>query len=206
VKEDLNNKDVVLVLATRNAGKIGEIKLGLAGLPIRVTVADDYPGFPEVEETESTLRGNAALKSKALFEFLGRPSLADDTGLEVDALDGRPGVMSARYAGNHCSPADNRVLLMEELANVSQREARFRTVLAFTDASGTTFFEGVCEGQILSVERGTGGFGYDAIFKPEGSDLSFAEMSADRKNAISHRGHAISQFSDFMRDYGRARS
>lgn len=190
-----------LALATRNPGKIEEIKVGLARLHVDVVAIDDYPGFPDVEETEPTLEGNAALKSEALFAYSGVASLADDTGLEVDALDGAPGVLSARFAGEQCIPAENRALLLEKLDGRSDRSARFRTVLAFTDSGGTRFFEGICQGSILLEERGTGGFGYDAIFLPEGSDRSFAELSTELKNELSHRGRAVRSFFEFVRDY-----
>ncbi len=185
-------------MATRNRGKIEEIRIGLAETLIEVRVADDYPGFPEVEETELTLRGNAALKSEALFAFSDVPALADDTGLEVDALGGAPGVMSARYAGDGCTPADNRALLLKSLGGSRNRTAQFRTVLAFTDQTGTRYFEGRCRGTILCEERGSGGFGYDSVFLPEGSDLSFAELPMEEKNRTSHRGRAIRQFFEFI--------
>ncbi len=194
-----NNKVRTIALATRNRGKIEEIRIGLAETLIEVRVADDYPGFPEVEETELTLRGNAALKSEALFAFSDVPALADDTGLEVDALGGEPGVMSARYAGDGCSPADNRALLLESLGGSRNRTAQFRTVLAFTDQTGTRYFEGSCRGTILREERGSCGFGYDSVFLPEGSDLSFAELPMEEKNRMSHRGRAIRQFFEFIR-------
>ena len=193
-----NNKVRIIALATRNRGKIEEIRFGLTDTQVEVRVVDDYPGFPEVEETESTLQGNAALKSEALFAFSGVPALADDTGLEVDALGGEPGVMSARYAGDGCSPADNRALLLKSLDGSRNRTAQFRTVLAFTDQTGTRYFEGRCRGTILSEERGTGGFGYDSIFLPEWSDLSFAELTIEEKNRMSHRARAISQFFEFI--------
>lgn len=196
-----NNKELTIALATRNRGKIDEIVAGLSETTIRVRAADDYPDFPEVDETESTLKGNATLKSEALFAFSGLPSLADDTGLEVDILGGEPGVMSARYAGEGCSPADNRALLLRNLAGSENRVAQFRTVLAFTDHTGTIYFEGSCRGEILSEERGKGGFGYDSIFIPDGSDLSFAELSIEAKNLMSHRGRAMRQFFEFICTY-----
>lgn len=191
----------VIALATRNPGKVDEIKAGLNGRDVDILSVDDFPGFPDVLETESTLEGNAALKSLALFAFSGVASLADDTGLEVDALNGDPGVRSARYAGEDCVPADNRKLLLKNLEGRSDRGARFRTVLSFTDASGTRLFEGTCRGKILLHERGTGGFGYDSIFQPDGSEQSFAEMSTEQKNRLSHRGIAVRKFFDFMQTY-----
>lgn len=191
----------MIALATRNRGKIEEIKLGLDGSPVVLNTIDDYPGFPEVDETEPDLAGNARLKSEALFKFSGVPALADDTGLEVDELDGAPGVISARYAGGRCHPADNRALLLARLADIDNRLARFRTVLAFTDSRGTRYFDGRCDGEILREERGAGGFGYDPIFKPKESLKSFAELTSDEKNRISHRGRALMQFFNFIRGY-----
>lgn len=196
-----NRKATFLALATRNPGKIDEFRLGLSGLPVDVKTIEDYPDFPEVVENAATLEGNARLKSEALFAFAGVPSLADDTGLEVAVLGGEPGVQSARYAGDACCSADNRAKLLEKLSGEQNREARFRTVLAFTDAAGTKFFEGVCRGVILTEERGEGGFGYDRIFKPAVSHYSFAELSAEEKNRISHRGQALSSFFQFMEKY-----
>jgi len=138
------------------------------------------------------------LKSEALFAFSGVPALADDTGLEVDALGGEPGVVSARWAGEGCSPADNRALLLKRLDGSRNRSAQFRTVLAFTDRTGTRYFEGRCRGTILGEERGAGGFGYDSLFLPEGSDLSFAQLPVEAKNRMSHRGCAIRQFFEFI--------
>ena len=192
---------MIVALATRNKGKIEEIRFGLRDLAVDIRTIDDYPEFPEVAETEPTLEGNAILKSRALFEFVGVPALADDTGLHVNALDGEPGVRSARFAGEGCSPADNRSMLLQRLAGVEDRKAHFRVVLAFTDGSGTQLFEGRCDGEILAQERGTGGFGYDSLFRPTGLGQTFAEITAESKNVLSHRGKAVRRFCDFMRDY-----
>jgi XTP/dITP diphosphohydrolase len=197
----LNNKTTFLAIASRNPGKIEEIRLGLDGTSIKIQTIDDYPGFPEIEETEPDLAGNARLKSESLFAFSGVPSLADDTGLEVDALDGAPGVFSARFAGEQCSPVDNRALLLARLKGRPDRSARFRTVLAFTDRHGTRYFDGTCEGVILTEERGSGGFGYDSIFRPIESEKSFAELSPEEKNRLSHRGRALRKFFEFIRNH-----
>ncbi len=131
--------------------------------------------------------------------FTGLPALADDTGLEVDTLDGRPGVRSARFAGETATDADNRAHLLAALQHAADRRARFRTVLAFVDASGTLrTFEGVCEGHLLDHERGEGGFGYDRLFVPEGQAETFAEMPRAAKNAISHRGRALAAFAAWL--------
>ncbi len=192
--------DYRLVLATRNPGKVAEIRALLRELPVTLLTPDDFPGVPEVEEDAPTLEGNARKKAEALFAHTGLPSLADDTGLEVAALDGRPGVHSARYAGPEADPAANRNLLRQELGGAEDRGARFRTVLAFATKQGVRYFEGSCAGVILKQERGTGGFGYDALFQPAGEMRSFAELTKAEKNAISHRGRALRQFTAFLEE------
>ena len=128
------------------------------------------------------------------------PALADDTGLEVDALGGRPGVHAARYAGPACDAVANRALLRRELAGVANRAAQFRTIIAFAEAGAVRYFEGVCKGRILDEERGTGGFGYDPLFVPDGEARTFAELSPDEKNAISHRGRALRAFAAYLHE------
>jgi XTP/dITP diphosphohydrolase len=188
-----------LVLATRNPGKVAELADRLAALPVRLISAAELPDAPDVEEDADTLRGNAEKKARALFAHTGQPSLADDTGLEVDVLGGGPGVHSARYAGEEADDVANRAKLLAALDGRPDRTARFRTVLAFADETGVQFFEGACEGAITTEEHGTGGFGYDAIFRPtEGSGRTFAEMSNAEKNRISHRGRALERFVVFL--------
>lgn len=187
-----------VVLATHNAGKVAEMRALLAGLPVTLLPASAIDGAPDVEEDAPTLEGNAEKKARALYAHTSLPALADDTGLEVDALDGRPGVYSARYAGPGCTPADNRALLRHELAGATTRTAQFRTVIAFVEDGAVRFFDGVCQGHILDEERGTGGFGYDALFVPEGHTQTFAELHPDEKNAISHRGRALRAFAAYL--------
>ncbi len=188
-----------LVLATRNAGKVAELEARLAGLDVDLVSAGSLPDAPEVEEDADTLRGNAEKKARALFAHTGLPSLADDTGLEVDALDGAPGVRSARYAGEDADDEANRRKLLAELAGAPTRTARFRTVLAFVDSDGVRCFDGVCEGLIATEEAGAGGFGYDALFRPaDGDGRTFAQMSSDEKNQISHRGRALDAFAAWL--------
>ena len=185
-----------LVLATRNAGKVTELAARLDGVDL-VTAAET--GAPDVEEDAETLRGNAEKKARALWAHTGLPSLADDTGLDVDALGGAPGVHSARYAGPDADAAANRAKLLDVLDGETDRTARFQTVLAFADADGVRFFDGVCEGRITERPAGDGGFGYDAIFAPdEGGGRTFAEMSTDDKHAISHRGRALDAFARWL--------
>ncbi|WP_412060481.1 RdgB/HAM1 family non-canonical purine NTP pyrophosphatase [Rubrivirga sp. IMCC45206] len=193
-----------LVLATRNPGKVAELAARLDGLGVDVVTAAEV-GAPPVEEDAPTLRGNAEKKARALVAHTGRPALADDTGLEVDALDGAPGVHSARFAGPEATDADNRAHLLASLDGAADRGARFRTVLAFADGDTVHYFDGVCEGTIASAESGDGGFGYDALFVPaDGDGRTFAEMTAAEKNAISHRGRALDAFSRWLTE--RARS
>jgi len=154
-----------------------------SGYAIRTLNA--FPGAPDVVEDRDTLEGNAAKKAETIM------TLADDTGLEVQALDGAPGVWSARWAGPDCSPEDNRKKLLQELLDQNDRRARFRTVIALATPAGTSLYEGVCEGEITTREYGRAGFGYDALFRPDGYSQTFAEMDAAVKNAVSHRGRAL---------------
>lgn len=160
-----------------------------SGYTIRTLNA--FTGAPDVVEDRDTLEGNAAKKAEVIMEFTGYPTLADDTGLEVQALGGAPGVWSARWAGSGCSPEDNRKKLLHELRDTSDRRARFRTVIALATPAGTSLYEGVCEGEITTREYGQAGFGYDALFRADGYTQTFAEMDAAVKNAISHRGRAL---------------
>lgn len=187
----------VIFFGTGNRKKIGEI-LQILGETFEVRNFGDLPEIPEVEETEPTLEGNAKLKAEAFYKITGLPTFADDTGLEVDALDGEPGVYSARYAGPEGNPEKNMAKLLQELDGISLRSAAFRTVIAWHDGTETRFFEGSLHGQILLAPRGTNGFGYDPLFVPDGYDRTLAEMEADEKNAISHRGKAVRKFAAFL--------
>ena len=178
-----------LVLATANPDKAREIAGLLAGFEL--VPRPDEVG--EVEESEDTLEGNARLKAAAVAAVAGEPAVADDTGLEVDALGGRPGVYAARYAGEHATYADNVEKLLGELAGVADRRARFRTVAIVCWPDGREVVaHGVVEGTIAAVARGATGFGYDPVFVPDGGDgRTYAELSRDEKQAISHRGRAF---------------
>ena len=191
---------LTIVLATRNPGKVTEIRALLADMPVELMTAEDIEGAPDVEEDALTLEGNASKKARALHAHTGLPALADDTGLEVDALGGRPGVRSARYAGSAATDVANRARLRRDLAGVSDRTAQFRTVMAFADAGTVRYFEGVCKGRILDEERGAGGFGYDALFVPDGETRTFAELTPAEKNALSHRGRALRKFAAYLRE------
>lgn len=187
-----------IVLATRNEGKVREMRRLLSGLNVEVVSAGEY-SIPEVVEDAGTLEGNALKKAKALHDATSLPALADDTGLEVDALNGAPGVHSARYAGPNADDAANRARLVEALQHETNRTARFRTVLAYVSDGDEHLFEGTCDGTITHEERGEDGFGYDSVFIPEEDDRTFAEMPADQKNAISHRARAMQAFVDWFR-------
>ncbi len=196
----LDDSIKTIILATRNPGKVVELAALLESLPIQLISATDVRDAPHVEEDADTLRGNAEKKARALYEHTGQPSLADDTGLEVDALGGAPGIHSARYAGNESDEAANRRKLLAALKGVEDRSACFRTTLAFVDDSGPHFFDGMCAGVITERARGSAGFGYDSIFQPfEGDGRTFAEMYKAEKNLISHRGRALAQFVEFLR-------
>ncbi len=183
---------IELVCASANPDKVVEIAALLDGIALLLPRPSEVP---DVVEDADTLVGNARLKAAAICAATGRAAVADDTGLEVDALGGAPGVFAARYAGEGVTYADNRAKLLAELAGVAEpdRTARFRTVAMVVRPDGSeTVVEGVCEGLIAPVERGARGFGYDAVFIPvDGDGRTFAEMSDAEKNAISHRGRAF---------------
>jgi len=187
-----------LLISTRNEHKLREIRAIMKDTDLKMVGLDAFQDAPEVEEDRDTLEGNASKKAEELFHFTGLPTMSDDTGLEVDALGGAPGVRSARFAGEDANAADNRALLLDQLEDSDNRRARFRTVVALTTTEGTHLFEGICEGVITREERGDGGFGYDCIFQPDGYDRTFAELPADIKNSISHRGRALARFAEWM--------
>jgi XTP/dITP diphosphohydrolase len=186
---------VKAVLASGNAGKVREFAQLLAARDIEV-IAQSAFGIGTPEETGATFLDNALLKARHAAAATGLAALADDSGIEVDALGGRPGVRSARYAGEEASDADNLALLLHELSGVPEprRTARYRCVLVFLRQpadSEPVVAEGVWEGHILTAPRGSGGFGYDPVFQPHGAALSVAEMPAQQKNLSSHRGQAL---------------
>ncbi|NND72475.1 MAG: RdgB/HAM1 family non-canonical purine NTP pyrophosphatase [Rhodothermales bacterium] len=187
-----------ILLATSNQGKIAEIRRLVEGKGIMILQPSDVDIDIDIEEDKDTLEGNAVKKATELNDLTGLPCLADDTGLEVSALGGRPGVHSARYAGPAGDAKSNRVKLLNELMGHADRSARFRTVVAFVDGEGTHIFEGTCEGYIARGERGNAGFGYDPLFIPAGFETTFAEMTIDQKNVISHRARALARFLEFL--------
>ncbi|MGM0470970.1 MAG: XTP/dITP diphosphatase [Bacillota bacterium] len=185
-----------LFLATGNRGKIKEFKKLLADLDVEIKTTFDYNNVPEVIEDGQTLRANALKKARQLAEFSKMLTIADDTGLLVDALDGKPGVYSARYAGEDVTYEENNKKLLQELSGVEAegRTARFKTVIALVSPQGKEeVVTGCCEGVISSKLRGERGFGYDPLFIPEGYDRTFAELSAETKNQISHRAKALTK-------------
>jgi len=191
-----------LVLGTQNPHKLTEIREILLDVPLRLQSLP--PETPEAPEDEPTLEGNAIQKAATYAEHTRTWVLADDTGLEVDALEGRPGVYSARYAGPECSYQDNRTKLLEELAGVptSKRKARFRCVVALCNPAGEVLAtaEGLLEGTITEDERGEGGFGYDPIFLVDSLGKTLAEISAAEKNQLSHRGAALKALKPRLRE------
>jgi len=190
-----------LVVATRNRGKLQEIRLLLDGVVDTVHCAGDFAGFPETIEDGLTFRDNALKKAREAMRFTGLPALADDSGLMVDVLDGRPGVHSARFAGEDAGDAANNRRLLEKLDGIpaDRRQAAFICVLAFVTPDGTEqIFSGRVGGSILTSERGEEGFGYDPLFLVDGFDRTMAELSPHEKNAISHRGQALQHFMEFL--------
>ena len=193
---------MLLIVASRNPDKIAELRHALAGLDLEVRSVADYPAVPEVEESGMTLAENALLKARAVFRATGALSLADDTGLEVDALGGAPGVHSGRYAGPDQNYARNLAKLLDRMAGVpaDRRGARFRTVAAIVFPDGReALVEGVCEGRILETPRGAGGFGYDPVFLVPEIGLTFAELSLEQKDRLSHRGRAMRAAREILR-------
>ena len=192
-----------LVLATHNSHKQQEMSALLSHLGIIIVGLDDFPQIGEIEETGTTLLENSLIKARTVHKITGLPALADDTGLEVDALDGAPGVYSARYAGNNPSYEDNVNKLLFELKGLQldKRNARFRTVISFVDDNEELLSEGVIEGVITLDSRGRDGFGYDPIFQPESYDRTFAEMEQDEKNLISHRARALEKMKKILEPY-----
>jgi len=192
----------LIVLATRNEGKVREFLTLLEVQAARVESLRAHPDVILPPETGSTYRENAIAKARAVYGALGVPALGDDSGLEVDALGGAPGLHSARYAGPNASDAANKERLLQALQGIApeRRTARFWCVLALVlGPDDVVLSEGVCEGRILDAPRGEGGFGYDPLFLPDGETLTFAELPWERKNAISHRARAVAALREAMR-------
>ncbi|MDC0178018.1 non-canonical purine NTP diphosphatase [Polaribacter sp.] len=189
-----------LVFATNNLNKLKEVQEMLPD-SIQLLSLEDIGCSDEIDETESTLEGNANLKAGYIKNKFGFNCFADDTGLEVISLDGKPGVYSARFAGEPANSENNMQKLLVDLENKTNRKAQFRTAVALHINDEKFLFEGICKGEILRMKQGEKGFGYDPIFKPEGFDQSFAAMSSAEKNTISHRGIAIQKLVYFLSNY-----
>ena len=186
-----------LIVATNNEHKLSEVRPLLEG-KVQVHSLKEMGLKGDIPETADTLEGNALQKAQWVYERTGRDCFADDTGLEVEALGGIPGVYSARYAGEGCSFDDNMNKLLAALDGVGNRKARFRTVVCLLLNGEPHYFEGRVEGRILTEKHGTEGFGYDPIFQPDESDVPFAEMDMDSKNRISHRGRAMAKLIEYL--------
>ena len=184
-----------IVLATHNKGKMSEIN-NLLSSSCEVLTLDHFPNIKEIPETGKTLKENAFIKARTVFEMTGLPSLADDTGLEVESLGGDPGVFSARYAGEQASYQDNCQKLLKNMMRVPKedREAKFRTVIAYKDDNRELFCDGSVNGEIAQSPKGRFGFGYDSVFYYPPLEKTFAELSEEEKNSISHRGRALRKF------------
>lgn len=187
-----------LVFATNNRHKLEELQ-ELLGSEIKLLSLGDIGCYEDIPETQPTLEGNARQKSFFVYEKYGYNCFADDTGLEIEALDGEPGVYSARYAGDARDSDANMNKVLEKLVKINSREARFRTVISLVINGEETQFEGIVEGAILTEKKGNSGFGYDPVFQPKGYSQSFAEMSLEQKNKISHRGRAVEKLVNFLK-------
>ena len=187
-----------LVFATNNEHKLMEIRK-IIPPGFEVSGLKEIGCEEDIPETAETLVGNADIKAFFVYERYGRNCFADDTGLEVDALDGNPGVYSARYAGEAGNAEKNIIKLLREMQGVADRRARFRTVISLVLDGKAMHFDGIVEGQILNERRGEEGFGYDPVFLPDGYDQSFAEMDLELKNSISHRGRAVRKLVEFLK-------
>lgn len=186
-----------MCFATNNAHKLEEVRAATAG-KINILSLSDIQCFEELPETRPTLEGNSLQKAEYVHHHYHVPCFADDTGLEVEALHGAPGVYSARYAGPQRNSDDNITLLLNNLRGTTNRNARFRTVISLVGLGSTQLFEGIVAGTILESRRGGGGFGYDPVFQPAGFRQTFAEMSLDQKNTLSHRAIAVEKLVRFL--------
>jgi len=182
-----------IVVATHNKDKFKELIHGLNTLNVSLLSLDSYPEIGEIIEDGDTLKENALIKARTVFKLTGLPAISDDTGLEVDALNGKPGIYSARYAGENCNYIDNVNKMLLEMENIDDpnRSARFRTVMAYVDKNTELTAEGIVKGVISQKIKGLGGFGYDSIFYVVEKKKTFAEMTIEEKNLISHRSKAM---------------
>ena len=191
-----------IVVATHNKDKCKEILSALSDLNVSLKTLEEFPEIGDIEETGETLEANALIKVREVFAETGLPSMGDDTGLEVDALDGKPGVYSARFAGEDCSYMDNVNKMIHDMADVpeNKRGAQFRTVVAYKDSKRELICEGIVRGNISTGIKGFGGFGYDPLFYLPEYKKTFAEMTMEEKSKISHRGIAIRRMVQLLKD------
>ena len=191
-----------LVFATNNRHKLDEVR-AIVGDRVEVLSLNDIDCHDDIPETADTLQGNALIKARYIYEKYGVDCFADDTGLEVEALGGEPGVFSARYAGEECCSEANMQKLLHNLTGKTNRNAQFRTVIALIIDGKEMLFDGIVKGTIATEKKGDSGFGYDPIFIPEGHAESFAQMSGEMKNSMSHRFRATQQLGDYLKEnYG----
>ena len=191
-----------LVFATNNKHKLQEVR-DIVGNSVEVLSLNDIDCHDDIPEKDDTLQGNALIKARHIYEKYGMNCFADDTGLEVEALGGAPGVYSARYAGEECDSEANMLKLLQNLTGKNNRNAQFRTVIALIINGEEKLFNGIVKGNISNEKRGNSGFGYDPIFIPEGYTESFAQMSGEMKNGISHRFRATQQLANYLKEnYG----
>ena len=190
-----------IVLATRNKHKIEEIKTILSDLPLQLLTLNDFPNVPPLKEEGTTFRENSLQKAEIVYKHTKLPTLADDSGLEVFYLNGRPGVVSARYAGEGATDDANNQKLLGQMMGVAprRRHAQFRALLTFLGDGTVETTEGICPGMLAESPRGTNGFGYDPIFLPDGFSRTYAELTAAEKNTISHRAKALATMKDILR-------
>ncbi|RXK81346.1 RdgB/HAM1 family non-canonical purine NTP pyrophosphatase [Filimonas effusa] len=189
---------VTLIFATNNAHKVAEIK-AVVGDKLELLTLEEAGITTDIPEPHDTLEANAREKSAVIHQMTGKNCFSDDSGLEVTALNGEPGVKSARYAGDGRNFQQNIAKLLYKLEGSSDRSAQFRTVISLIWNDHEYLFEGICKGQIITTQRGTEGFGYDPVFIPEGSDRTFAEMTTEEKNSFSHRRKAMDKLEAFLR-------
>jgi XTP/dITP diphosphohydrolase len=192
-----------ILLATRNKHKIEEIKTILGDLPLQVLTLDNFPNVPPLKEEGTTFRENSLQKAQTVYEHTKIATLSDDSGLEVFYLNGRPGVVSARYAGITATDEENNKKLLNQMMGVAprRRHAQFRAVLTLLDGRTVETTEGICSGMLAESPRGTNGFGYDPIFLPDGFSRTYAELTAAEKNTISHRAKALATMKDVLRHH-----
>jgi XTP/dITP diphosphohydrolase len=190
---------VSIIFATNNVNKVRELQAAI-GSEIRIITLQEAGINIDIPEPHPTLHLNAKEKADTIHMITGQDCFSEDTGLEVEAINGEPGVLSARYAGEEKAFEKNIDKLLMKLETITDRSARFRTVICLIWKSGTYFFEGICEGVISDQRKGRNGFGYDPVFRPDGSDITFAEMDLDQKNMFSHRRKAADQLINFLKD------